>query len=181
MDVCRARPLRPVPDPGPRWPDVNAQLITRPSSEPKIPRGLLIGAGVLVASTLLLVIVARLTGFQPDRPPPSRVIESRELRFTDRVDGAVLVYDPADGRLAYTVEPGTNGFVRGVLRGLARDRRADHVGSEPPFRLTRWADGRLSLDDDSTGRHIDLEVFGPANAGAFAQILTASDRPKDTP
>jgi hypothetical protein len=32
----------------------------------------------------------------------------------------------------------------------------------------------LSLDDPSTGRHVDLEVFGPTNAGAFADILIAS-------
>jgi putative photosynthetic complex assembly protein len=65
------------------------------------------------------------------------------------------------------------------LRGLARDRRADHVGIAPPFRLTHWANGRLSLDDPSTGRHIDLEVFGPTNAGAFADILVATSHLKD--
>ena len=69
--------------------------------------------------------------------------------------------------------------MRGVLRGLARDRRADGIGRSPPFRLTRWADGRLSLDDPATGRHVDLEVFGPTNAGAFAEILTASNRGGD--
>lgn len=147
--------------------------------EEKIPRGLLLGAGGLVLSSLLIVGVARLTGYTPDRPPPSVVVESHDLRFEDRADGAVLVYDDADGRLAYTLAPGTNGFVRGVLRGLVRERRADQVGPTPPFRLTRWADGRLSLDDPSTGRHVDLEVFGPANAGAFADILLASGHHKD--
>jgi putative photosynthetic complex assembly protein len=107
------------------------------------------------------------------------VVESHDLRFEDRADGAVLVYDSGDGSLAYTIEPGTNGFVRGVLRGLVRDRRADHIGSTPPFRLTRWANGRLSLDDPSTGRHVDLEVFGPTNAAAFADILVASGHHKD--
>jgi putative photosynthetic complex assembly protein len=100
------------------------------------------------------------------------VVSSHELRFEDRADGAVLVYEHE--QLVDTLSPGTNGFVRGVLRGLARGRRADGVGRSPPFRLTRWADGRLSLDDPETGRHVDLEVFGPTNAGAFADILTAS-------
>ncbi len=67
-----------------------------------------------------------------------------------------------------------------MLRGLARERRARQVGTAPPFRLTRWADGRLSLDDVETGRHVDLEVFGPTNAGAFADILIASGNPKDS-
>ncbi len=126
-----------------------------------------------MAFSLLLVGVARMTGYEPAKPPESRVVESYDLRFEDRPDGAVLIYSAEDNRLIDTLPPGTNGFVRGVLRGLVRDRRADHIGSAPPFRLTRWANGRLSLDDPSTRRHIDLEVFGPTNAGAFADILVA--------
>ncbi len=147
--------------------------------EQKLPRGLILGAGFLVISSLLLVGVARLTGYTPDQPPVSSVVDSQSLRFEDRADGAVLVYDATDNRLTYTIEPGTNGFVRGVLRGLVRERRADHIGPTPPFTLTRWADGRLSLDDPSTGRHVDLEVFGTTNAGDFATILIASERQKD--
>jgi putative photosynthetic complex assembly protein len=150
-------------------------------SENKIPRGALVGAGVLVISSLLLVSIARLTGYKPAQPPVSTVVESYDLRFEDRADGAVLIYDTADNRLTDELAPSTNGFVRGVLRGLVRERRADHIGPTPPFRLTRWADGRLSLDDPSTGRHIDLEVFGTTNAGAFADILIAASRHKDKP
>ena len=153
--------------------------MTTRAHDPTLPRGALIGAAGLVLLSLLMVGVARLTGYEPAAPPASRVVESYDLRFEDRADGAVLVYDSTDGALAYTVLPGTNGFVRGVLRGLVRDRRADHIGPTPPFRLTRWADGRLSLDDPSTGRHVDLEVFGPTNAGAFADILTATSHHKD--
>ncbi len=145
----------------------------------KIPRGAIVGAGVLVISSLLMVGIARLTGYTPDQPPVSRVVESYDLRFVDRPDGAVLVYDTADNQLTDEISPGTNGFVRGVLRGLVRERRADQIGPTPPFRLTRWADGRLSLDDPSTGRHVDLEVFGPTNAGAFADILIATSHHKD--
>ena len=147
--------------------------------EQKLPRGAIVGAGGLVIASLLLVGVARLTGYKPAQPPVSSVVDSYDLRFEDRADGAVLIYDTADNQLADTLEPGTNGFVRGVLRGLVRERRADHIGPTPPFRLTRWADGRLSLDDPSTGRHVDLEVFGPTNAGAFADILIASEHHKD--
>lgn len=148
------------------------------AQEQKLPRGALVGAGALVVASLLLVGVARLTGFRPEQAPPSTPVESYDLRFEDRADGAVLIYDTAD-RLTDTLAPGTNGFVRGVLRGLVRERRADGVGPSPPFRLTRWADGRLSLDDPSTGRHVDLEVFGPTNAGSFAEILIASGRAKE--
>jgi putative photosynthetic complex assembly protein len=126
-----------------------------------------------------LVSVARVTGYKPDEPPASAIVDKADLRFEDRSDGAILVYSTADNRLVDTLPPGTNGFVRGVLRGLVRDRRAEDVGQIPPFRLTHWANGRLSLDDPSTGRHVDLEVFGPTNSGAFAAILEASVHAKD--
>ncbi len=149
-----------------------------PDTTNRIPRAALLGAGSLVVGSLLLVGVARLTGYRPAQPDATAIVESRDLRFEDRADGAVLIYSAPADRLVDTLPPGTNGFVRGVLRGLVRERRADRIGAEPPFRLTRWADGRLSLDDPSTGRHVDLEVFGPTNAGAFADILLASDRPE---
>jgi putative photosynthetic complex assembly protein len=145
----------------------------------QLPRGALLGAGFLVISALLMVGVARLTGYGPAKPPASAVVETYDLRFEDRADGAVLIYSDATNRLVDTLQPGTNGFVRGVLRGLARERRAESIGPTAPFRLTRWADGRLSLDDPSTSRHVDLEVFGPTNAGAFADILVASSQAKD--
>ena len=149
------------------------------SDDRTLPLGALIGAGALVLGSLLLVTFARLSGYRPATPPVSRMISSYDLKFEDRADGAVLVYRSDDNRLVDTLQPGTNGFVRGVLRGLVRERRAEQVGAALPFRLTRWADGRLSLDDPSTGRHIDLEVFGPTNAGAFADILIASGATKD--
>lgn len=144
-----------------------------------LPRGAVIGASTLVLASLLLVATARITGYGPAQPPASTVVERLDLRFEDRADGAVLIYAPENNQLLDTLAPGTNGFVRGVLRGLVRERRADHIGPTPPFRLTRWADGRLSLDDPSTGRHVDLEVFGPTNAGAFADILIASTQSKE--
>lgn len=146
-----------------------------------VPRGALIGAGILVLASLLMVATARLTGYGPAKPPVSAAVTQLDLRFEDRSDGAVLIYAQDTDRLVDTLAPGTNGFVRGVLRGLVRERRADHIGPTPPFRLTRWADGRLSLDDLSTGRHVDLEVFGPTNAGAFADILIAGNSPKEKP
>lgn len=154
-------------------------IMSARASDPTLPRGALVGAAVLVGVSLLLVGIARLTSYRPAQPAPSRVVVSYDLRFEDRADGAVLVYEDPTHRLVDTLQPGTNGFVRGVLRGLARERRARQVGPAPPFRLTRWADGRLSLDDLETGRHVDLEVFGPTNAGAFAEILIATGQNED--
>ena len=65
------------------------------------------------------------------------------------------------------------GFVRGVMRGLARDRRARGIDNRPPFTLTLWRDGELSLTDTATGRTIELSAFGPTNRATFAALLPA--------
>ena len=60
---------------------------------------------------------------------------------------------------------------------LARERRSAASGPEPPFELIARADGRLTLADPATGERVDLESFGPTNAGVFARLLTAAARP----
>lgn len=135
-----------------------------------VPRGALLGAGALVVGTVVLAALARLTGVGTVHVPPSAPVASLDLRFTDEADGSVGVWNAAGGR-AGSFAPGTNGFARGVLRGLARERHRESIGTAPPFRLTRWADGRLTLDDPATRRHVDLDVFGPTNVAAFARLI----------
>ncbi|UEM22862.1 hypothetical protein JL100_009000 [Skermanella mucosa] len=142
-------------------------------ADPVFPRGALIGAAALLAFTVSAATVARVSGLGTVQMPEAASVESRQLRFEDRTDGSIAITDARTGRIAGVVEPGTNGFVRGALRGLARERKRQGVGIEPPFVLTRWADGRLSLDDPATGRVINLEAFGPTNAEAFANMLNA--------
>ena len=55
---------------------------------------------------------------------------------------------------------------------LARLRHREGVGPDPSFRLTAWRDGRLTLDDPTTGSRLDLEAFGTTNEGAFARLLS---------
>jgi putative photosynthetic complex assembly protein len=147
-------------------------------SEPMVgrpfPRGALLGAAALVSLALISATAARVTGIGTTAMPPAAPVESRDLRFEDRADGAVAVYEVPGDRLVEVVPPGTNGFLRGALRGLARERKRQEIGVQPPFRLTRWADGRLSLEDPTTGRQIDLGAFGPTNAGAFARLMSAA-------
>jgi putative photosynthetic complex assembly protein len=135
------------------------------------PLGALIGAAVLIGFSLLAVTAARVSGIgqAEHRPPPA--VQSVELRFEDRTDGAVLVFEGRSDDLVAVVEPGTGGFVRGVLRALVRDRRSQGGGAGEPFRLAQRADGRLTLEDPSTGRLIDLRAFGPTNEEAFARLL----------
>ena len=142
------------------------------SHEP-FPRAAMIGAAVLIGGALLLAVVGRTSGIGTTAMPAVAAAASRDLNFLDRPDGSVAVYD-AGGREGATRAPGTNGFARGVLRGFARSRKLEDIGSRPPFRMTRWADGRLSLSDPSTGRTVDLDAFGPTNAEVFARLMIAA-------
>lgn len=146
---------------------------------PKVP---LVGAGLLVGCTLLAAAAGRMGAADPG-PPPAAAVAARELRFEDRPDGAIAVLDAAGGAPVAVAEPGTNGFMRGALRGLVRERKRRDLGPEAPFRLTAWADGRLTLDDTATSRRLELEAFGPTNAAVFARLLTAPSPTKgeDTP
>lgn len=139
-----------------------------------LPRAALAGAGLLVAAAILASGTARLTGVGTTRLPQADQVTSAELRFLDREDGAVLVQRYPDETLIAVLPAGTNGFARGVLRGLARDRRLAHLGAGPPFRLVRWSDGRLSLEDPTTDRVIAIEAFGPTNAQVFADLLVSA-------
>lgn len=135
------------------------------------PRAPLRGAVALVLVTLAAVAFVRITGVGAATSPLPPVVAERELRFEDRPTGGVAVYDARDGALVEVLAPGGDGFVRGALRSMARERRSHGIGSGPAFRLAVHADGRLTLEDLATGRRIDLAAFGPTNAGAFARFL----------
>lgn len=137
------------------------------------PRGALLGAAALVAFSLVTATVSRVTGVGTTHTPVPSPQALRELRFLDQPDGSVAVLEPRAERPFDVLAPGTNGFVRGVLRGLARERKRQSLGAQDPFRLILGQDGRLVLEDPATDRRIDLEAFGPTNRAAFARLLTA--------
>lgn len=135
------------------------------------PRGVLIGAAMLIGTTIVLAGAARTTGIGTTRVVTSTAVESRDLRFADRRDGSIAVVDAANEQTVTVLPPGTNGFIRGALRGLSRERKQQGIGAGPAFRLVRWADGRLTIEDTVTHRVIDLGAFGPTNSAAFAELL----------
>ena len=110
----------------------------------------------------------------PHDPPEA----SLYLRFEDQADGAVLIRDARDGAAIQTLPAGSNAFLRATLRGLTRQRLRESEGPEVPFRLTGWADHRLTLEDPVTHRAVELEAFGHSNAEVFAGILAAGTRPR---
>ena len=139
--------------------------------EPVVPRGGIIAAAALILFALAAVTTVRLTGVGGAHFTLPAAVESRDLRFEDGEKGSVLVFDANDGRLVDTLAPGSNGFIRVVMRGLARERRLGDIGAQPPFRLTRYAGSQITLTDTSTGKQIDLGAFGSTNTEAFARLM----------
>jgi len=136
-----------------------------------VPRGALIGAAGVIAIALVSAATAQLTGFTASPEPDSTRVESVALRFEDRPNGGIAVLAAADDSVIEVLPPQSNGFIRGALRGLVRERKQEDMGNEAPFKLTRWADGRLSLTDMATDQRIYLDAFGRTNRNAFAELL----------
>lgn len=129
-------------------------------------------AAALVLLVLGAVAVSRITGVGDPQPMTAASVAVREFRFEDRPDGGIAILD-ARGRLADSVAPGENGFLRGLMRGFARERKRNGYGPEQPFQLVGHADGRLTLEDPTTGRTVDLGSFGPTNAALFVRLMAA--------
>lgn len=139
------------------------------------PRGALIGAAILLSLSVGLTAVARMEKLAgPQIAPEAFRAAPRafiDLRFQDRPDGSVGVFDAAASREIGVLAPGQDGFVRGVMRGLARERLKRRIGPDKPFRLAELSGGRLFLTDAATGRVIDLQAFGKDNRRAFERFL----------
>jgi putative photosynthetic complex assembly protein len=138
-----------------------------------LPRPLLWGAAALVLLALLAAGGARLAPGGDGAEPAPAALQSRDLFFEDRTDGGIDVRDARDRRVVEVIAAGTNGFLRGALRGLARERKRHGLGAEIPFRVAVRSDAHLVLEDPATRRRVDLGSFGPANSGAFARLLQA--------
>lgn len=136
-----------------------------------VPAFVLIGAGALVGFTMLAVTIGRGEGIGISGGPNGSPVASVALKVLDRDDGSIRVEDAATRRLIETIAPGEGGFLRATLRSFGQARlRAGQTPAEP-FRLTRYDDGSLALIDETSGRKVNLEAFGPTNALAFGKML----------
>ena len=130
-------------------------------------------AKVLIAalmSIILLLVFINSRDLSKVREPDASPTQVLQLRFEDRPDGSIAIIDYKTGKQIDAVQ-GEAGFVRGTLRGLAQERKRRGLDSGPPFELIYRTDGRLTLSDTATGRMVDLESFGPTNAGSFYRLL----------
>jgi putative photosynthetic complex assembly protein len=142
---------------------------------PPFPRNTLILAGTVVLLSIITAAAGRITG-AANSAPTAAPVASRDLLFRDRPDGGVAVFDATNTAAPIDIiAPATNGFLRATMRGLARQRLRQDADREVPFHLTEWADGRLTLEDPTTGRRVEMEAFGITNEEVFAGLLTAKE------
>ncbi len=137
-----------------------------------IPRRAVWGAFAALAVIFSGAASVRLSGISI-REPDAPAVLTRELRFADQTDGGITVLD-ARTSATLDVVHGEQGFLRGTLRGLARERKRRGLSNAAPLQLIARADGRLTLADASTGERIELESFGPTNVAVYARWLAAA-------
>jgi putative photosynthetic complex assembly protein len=148
------------------------------SHENTVPKGALVMACGVVLFTLALTSATQLGWIAPS-PSASDVraseaatpLSTRILQFADGPGGTVVVTNAANGATVHVYGGEGSGFVRGVLRGMGRDRHNRGVPMMAPYELNRWSDGSLSLTDTATNRVVELGAFGPTNRATFEALL----------
>jgi putative photosynthetic complex assembly protein len=146
-----------------------------------IPKGALPLVFAIVGFALTVVTVGVMMPAEAKRSPVADAVRSAELRFADMPDGGIAVTSAA----GTTVLPAdSNGFIRGALRAMARERKVHAMGPEEAFVLALDGKGKLTLVDPAVGTVINLRAFGADNAAAFAAFLppaaTATAAPRAT-
>ena len=127
------------------------------------------GAGLAVGLAFWAAVLGPDLGAR-SAPPSGAIVAERVIAFQDRADGAVVAMS---GGAEIAVFQGEQGFLRGILRSLARGRRGEGLTGAAPFRLVAWADGRVTLDDMANGARVELEAFGTTNVAVFTGLLAA--------
>jgi putative photosynthetic complex assembly protein len=143
--------------------------LSTPAQRHILPRHIGLALGLVMFASLSLVAVVRWSGAEI-RYADSPSQQVRLLRFEDRPNGDIGVVNAQTGADVAQFS-GEQGFLRGALRAMARERKRRDIGPMDPFELHARTDGRLTLIDPTTHMRLDLESFGPTNAGLFAQLL----------
>lgn len=148
------------------------------SHENMVPTAAIAFAGALVLASFTLVASVR-SNILPAAPTQSELrqvkgvkpVRERMLHFADTPDGFVLVTDATTGEQVAKIGQEGSGFIRGVMRGLARERRMHKLDGRVPFKLTLHQDTSLTLVDPTTGRTLELNGFGHTNRAAFLKLI----------
>lgn len=130
---------------------------------------IVIGLFALLCVALIVWVRASSPSTSNDIVAPSHILL---LRFVDQADGSINVIDTSTEKIVQNFQ-GEQGFLRGTLRALVRERklRGIDIATERAFELIAHSGGRLTLRDPATGSSIALESFGPTNTAVFARLI----------
>lgn len=135
------------------------------------PKPVLRVAVAMAVLTFGLAVAASQFGLGKSADRYGTPVAQRPLAFSDAPDGGIVVRDGTTGAIALTLPQGTNGFLRGALRGLADRRRVARLPHDAPFLLIAWEDGRVTLEDPLTKQRVAVSSFGPTQVRSFVALL----------
>lgn len=98
-------------------------------------------------------------------------LDTRSIRFSDTVDGAVVVTDAATGQELGRFGQGEGGFVRATARAMASGRQSQGLGPAVPFELITWDNGAMTLRDTQTDRTVELHAFGSKTHEIYQDMM----------
>jgi hypothetical protein len=113
------------------------QTSRTPTAIPVVVRMVVLGLALLVIG----IFAARQAGLEV-RQPDAPVVWKKDLRFADGEHGEILVFDSASQKIASF--EGEQGFLRGTLRALARERKKRSIRprcellSSAAMRMDKW-------------------------------------------
>lgn len=150
-------------------------------------------AGGFVAGLLVIWLTGQAIHAQRTAEPPQpaattdvlradalRPVATRLVRFAD-VGRDLVAHDAETGSIVKPLGFEKDGFVVSIVRSHDRERKRLGLASGAPYRLTRWDNGQILLEDTLTGAQIEFTAFGATNVAAVASLLGAGlDAPPST-
>ena len=140
--------------------------------ERPIPPAIIIGGALVMAVSLLAVSSARM-GVAPRQTRPVDVaVASYDFRVAaPDASGIETVLSARDGARVAPLSRRGDDFLPSLVETLRQERVLKGVSGAQPFRLLRFADGRVSLEDLATGRELNLESFGSVNEANAGRLI----------
>ena len=115
----------------------------------------------------------RLAGYQPPPSLPNEpALATRVLAVEDADQGTVIVRDAKTGENIATYKHGEGSFFRATLRTLVNDRRHKGLALDGNFRLEAHSGHQLFLIDETSGKTLSMNAFGPTNTAVFAALIS---------
>jgi putative photosynthetic complex assembly protein len=140
---------------------------------PIFPQKPVLAVAALMVVSVLMIGSMRLLDYRPDTSlPTTSATTSRFISAEDASEGRVIVRDSKTGDEITTFHRGEGSFFRAALRALVNNRKHRGLAVAGDFRLENHNGQQLFLIDDTTGKVLSLNAFGPANTAVFAAFMS---------